>query len=143
MKVHYKVFISLLILVFASACGGSGEINTQDAWARPAFLGDNSATYLIITNGSELDDSLIGASTDVAGAAEIHLSKMDADGNMTMEPQNLIVFPAGTNVEFSPGGMHIMLVNLTRDLNVGDIFPLTLEFQRAGDITVEIEVRAP
>jgi copper(I)-binding protein len=143
MRITAKRSLIILILILTSACGGTDGMTVEDAWSRPAFLGDNSAIYLKIVNGSELDDNLIGASTDVAGAAEIHLSRMDEAGNMTMELQNLIVLPAGSSLDFTPGGLHIMLVNLMKDLSVGDSFPVTLEFQRAGDMTVQVEVRGP
>jgi copper(I)-binding protein len=68
---------------------------------------------------------------------------MDAAGTMTMEPQYQVVIPAKDAVELAPGGLHIMLVNLGKDLSVGDIFPVILEFQRAGDITIEVEVKQP
>ena len=58
-----------------------------------------------------------------------------------MQRQDLVVIPAKDSVELAPGGLHIMLVNLGKDLSVGDTFPVTLEFQRAGDITIEVEVK--
>lgn len=143
MRIPINCILSLLILVSASACAGVGEITVEDAWSRPAFFGDNGVIYLRINNTGDMDDNLIGASTDIAGAAEIHLSKMDENGVISMEPQNLIVLPAGSHLDFSPGGLHIMLINLTKDISIGDSFPLTLEFQRAGDITVQVEVRQP
>lgn len=133
----------LLALMLTSACAGTAEISIEDPWARPGFQGDNSAVYLVITNSTDQGDGLIGASNDVAKMTEIHLSKMDAEGTMTMERQDLIGIPAGETVTLEPGGLHVMLMNLVSDLNVGDKFELTLEFQRAGDITVEVEVRQP
>ncbi len=141
MKVITKTLILLLILLITSACGISDGIVVLDAWARPGFRGDNSAVYLRINNPTDQGDGLIGANSDVAGGAEIHLSSMDAAGTMTMERQDLVVIPAKDSVELAPGGLHIMLVNLGKDLSVGDTFPVTLEFQRAGDITIEVEVK--
>jgi copper(I)-binding protein len=143
MKVFVSVFASILISLTIGACGKVEAIDVQDAWARPGFRGDNSAIYLTITNSSNREEGLLGAVSDVAAAAEIHLSKMDAQGIMTMERQDLVIIPKDDSVEFSPGGLHIMLVNLVKDLSVGDSFPITLEFRRAGDITVEVEVRQP
>lgn len=143
MKFGMRALILYFIVVVASACGSTGQVTVEDAWARPGFLGDNSAVYLKILNRSQLDENLIWASSDVAGEVEIHLSQMDEAGTMSMERQNLIVVPAGSTVEFSPGGLHIMLVGLMKDLSAGDSFPLTLEFQRAGDIPVQVKVRAP
>ena len=143
MKTSTLVLILLGIALITSACGGSGKVTLQDAWARPGFRGDNSAVYLRINNPTETGDGLIGASTDIAGGTEIHLSRMDDAGTMTMERQDLVFIPANGFAELSPGGLHVMLVNLGRDLTVGDTFPLTLEFQRAGDITVEVDVKQP
>ena len=143
MRTITPVLTLLVIAIITSACGGSDKVTIQDAWARPGFKGDNSAVYLTIINPTDLRDGLIGASSDVAAVTEIHLSRMDDAGTMTMERQDLIIIPAKGSVELSPGGLHVMLANLMKDLSVGDTFPLTLEFQRAGDITVEVEVKQP
>ncbi len=141
MKAVSATFILLLIILITSACGNSDGIAILDAWARPGFRGDNSAVYLTINNQTNQGDGLIGANSDVAGGAEIHLSSMDAAGTMTMKRQDLVVIPAKDSIELAPGGLHIMLVILGKDLSVGDTFPVTLEFQRAGDITIEVEVK--
>jgi copper(I)-binding protein len=127
MRTISPILILLVIAIITSACGGSEKVTLQDAWARPGFRGDSSA--------------VIGASSDVAGVTEIHLSRMDDAGTMTMERQDLVFIPANGYAELSPGGLHVMLANLMKDLSVGDTFPLTLEFQRAGDLTVEVEVK--
>ncbi len=141
MKAVTATFILLLIILITSACGNSDGIVVLDAWARPGFRGDNSAVYLTINNQTNQGEGLIGANSDVAGGTEIHLSSMDAAGTMTMERQDLVVIPAKDSIELAPGGLHIMLVILGKDLSVGDTFPVTLEFQRAGDITIEVEVK--
>jgi copper(I)-binding protein len=143
MKIIAANLILLTILLITSACGNPDGIAVQDAWARPGFRGDNSAVYLSIINFNKQGYGLIGAYSDVAGGAEIHLSKMDAEGTMTMERQDRVAIPGNDTVELAPGGLHIMLVNLVKDLSVGDAFSITLEFQRAGDITFEVEVKQP
>ncbi len=143
MKSYTALFTLLVVLLLTSACAGSPEITIDDPWARPGFQGDNSAVYLVINNATDQGDGLIGASSDVANVTEIHLSKMDAEGTMTMERQDLIGIPASETVALEPGGLHVMLMNLVNDLNVGDKFNLTLAFQRAGDIVVEVEVKQP
>ncbi len=143
MKTFSLSFLFFCLLISVSACAGNNNINVKDAWARPGFVGDNSAVYFILTNPNDSPDNLIDANTDTADMVEIHLSKMDSAGVMTMERQDLIVIPANEELEFSPGGLHVMLISLLRDLAPGDSFPLTLNFQNAGDITVEVEVRQP
>ena len=143
MRIITPVLILLVIAISTSACGGRDEVVLQDAWARPGFKGDNSAVYLTIMNPTDLRDGLIGATSDVAAVTEIHLSRMDDTGTMTMERQDLIIIPPDGSAELSPGGLHVMLANLMKDLSVDDTFPITLEFQRAGDITIEVEVKQP
>jgi copper(I)-binding protein len=82
--------------------------------------------------------TLIGAS-EVA-AAEIHESYQES-GMMMMRPVKKLDVPAGKKVELKPGGYHIMLLNLKRDLKAGTVVKLTLQFQNAGKIPVNAEIR--
>jgi len=143
MRAVLSILAAAMILLSASGCAAPTELSIEDAWARPAFKGDNSAAYMVIKNMTEQGDGLIGASSDAANITEIHLSKMDAEGIMSMEKQDLIGVPAGETVKLEQGGLHVMLMNLVRDLNVGDKFELTLEFQRSGDVSIEVEVKQP
>lgn len=141
MKTLFPLLILLVILLFTTACAAPPVLAVEDAWARPGFKGDNSAVYLKINNRSDQGDGLIGAACDVALGAEVHLSKMDAQGTMTMERQDLVGIPAHQVVALEPGSLHIMLIDLVKDLQVGDTFELTLQFQRIGDLEVQVEVK--
>ena len=142
--------ILLLILagmLLLSACGSAdmghedGEgVEAHDFWARAALKDGTGAAYMLIHNHSTEDDALIGASSDVAAAVEIHLSKMGADGTMQMIPQESIMLPAEGEVELKPGSYHIMLIGLVKDLNVGDEISITLHFEKHEDITLTIPV---
>ena len=144
MKSKIVIFVLLLATLLVSACGAaSGELTIQDAWARPANTGENGAAYFIIENGTASDDSLMGVSSDIATAAEVHMSMGDANGVMSMQMQEAVTIPAGEPVEFKPGGLHVMLVNLTRDLKPGDTITLTLNFKETGYVVVEVLVREP
>ena len=138
-----KLFsILLLTTLFVSACGSSsGELTVQDAWARPASKGENGAIYFVIENGTDSHNALIGASTDIASAAEVHMSMQNDQGVMTMSMQDSVQIMPGENITFKPGGLHVMLVDLKQDLKVGDTFTLTLSFEKSGDITLEIQVK--
>ena len=143
MKTLVRILILLVILIIISACSNTGILSVEDEWARPGFQGDNSAIYLTIRNPTDQADILIDAQSEVAKTTEIHLSKMDSSGIMTMEHQDQVLIPANDSVEFAPGGLHVMLVNLVQDLSVGDSFSISLLFQEAGELTVEVEVRQP
>ena len=130
------LFAALLI----SACGKTGEFKVMDAWARPAASGDNGAVYFIISNATDTDDRLLSVSTDVASAAEVHVSMMDSNGVMSMQMQEAFAIPAQQEVIFKPGGLHVMLIGLSQDLNIGDTISLTLNFEAAGSITVQAPI---
>jgi len=120
------------------------------------------AAYVTIT--SPIDDALIGVSVDasVAMTAELHemvMAGMDTgttmmggsattmmggsattEGAMTMQPVDRIELPAGQAVELKPGSYHIMLMELAKPLVVGDTIQITLTFEKAGDITIDVPV---
>jgi copper(I)-binding protein len=133
------VFIGVLLL---SGCQQTG-FTVKDAWARPAAQGENSAVYFVIDNTKAQADTLLSASTDVATAAELHESVLKSDGTTEMQMQDSVPIPADSIVEFSPGGFHVMLINLPKALNVGDTFTLTLNFQNAGEKQLTVPVKAP
>ena len=140
-KTSLLIFLSLILL---SACQSSrittGALDVNNAWARPAASGDNGAVYFVIENGTSQDDVFLSGQTDIASAVELHLSQVEGD-YMSMHHQEQIVLPAGESVEFSPGGLHVMLVGLTRNLSAGDIFDITLVFKQAGEKTVTVTVK--
>lgn len=137
------VFLLVVILLLSGCRGESGGITISDAWARPGFAGGNSAVYFVIENSGDQDDSLLSAEATVAEFVELHESKMDSSGMMKMQKQDRVNAPQKDQVAFQPGGLHVMLVNLTKDLNVGDRFNLTLTFEKAGQVPVDVEVRQP
>jgi periplasmic copper chaperone A len=140
-KILMFVWIGMFLL---SACGATGEegtgIEAHDPWARAASKGDNSAAYLLLHNHSANEDAVIGVSSDVATAVEIHLSQMKNDGTMEMTKQESVVLPADGEVEFKPGSYHIMLIGLKQDLKKGDKITLTLHFKNHEDITLTVPV---
>jgi len=73
-------------------------------------------------------------------------SSMDtnlAGGVMMMVQQENVPVGAQSQIEFSPGGLHVMLIGLNQDLNPGDTFQVTLNFENAGQITMDVPVREP
>jgi len=142
LKSNKSFFVTLFTAILLAACGkASGEMTIHDVWARPALAGNNGAVYFVIENGTNSDDALLSATTDIASATEVHMSMADGNGVMSMQMQEAVSVPARDQVEFKPGGLHIMLVELTKDLNAGDTFTLTLNFEKAGEIALQVEVK--
>lgn len=144
---------------------GSSTLKIENVWARSATAGDNSAVYLKITSG-DTDDALVGVSVakEVAETAEVHETVADDgddtmsgddhmtddttgdsgdhdSGMMTMREVDSVAIPAGGTVKLEPGGYHIMLLKLTKDLAVGDTIEVTLDFESAATATVTAEVQ--
>lgn len=91
---------------------------------------------------SEPLDKLVGAETPVAERVEIHMTVIE-DDVMRMRPVDFLPLPPLGQLTLKPGGAHLMLMDMTQPLNVGETFPLTLHFERAGSVQLDVHVRAP
>lgn len=137
MRTTSRVVLGALAVMVA-ACSGAvagGQITVSDARV-PVPAGANGAAYLTLTNDGEVTDQLTGAATDVAETVEIHETSLE-DGSMSMRPVGGVEIPAGGTVVLEPGGLHLMLVDVTTALEEGDPVTLTLTFAHAGERTVE------
>ncbi|HXF45826.1 MAG TPA: copper chaperone PCu(A)C [Burkholderiaceae bacterium] len=118
----------------------SGDLTIEDAWARASAGGQTSgAAYLKIKNAGAAD-KLLSASAPVANAVELHTHLMDGT-TMRMRKVEAIDVTGGGTTELKPGGLHVMLIGLKAPLKAGEKFPLTLKFERGGEVKVEVEVR--
>lgn len=116
------------------------DLHIIHPWARALPpVAPTGAAYLTIENRGTVADTLTEVSTPVAGHAEIH-EHIHQDGLMKMQQIDGLPLPAGDSVNFKPGGYHIMLFNLKQPLVAGERFPLTLHFQQAGQLDVEVAV---
>ena len=113
-------------------------MEVRDAWMRPAAQGGNGAVYLVIHSAS--GDEITGVTSEIAEAVEMHESTMSGDV-MEMHPLHSVPLEAGQDVTFEPGGFHIMLIGLKRDLNAGDETQITLHFQNAPDLSFPVPVQ--
>ena len=137
-KILFLILLFLTLLV--SACSASGKLTILDPWARPAGAGENGAVYFTISNMTDTDDTLLSVITDLSSAAEIHMSMMDNNDVMSMQMQESLPVPAQQEIIFQPGGLHVMLVGLNKDLRIGDTVSLTLNFEKAESITIQVPV---
>ena len=140
-KARFLVVFSALAAILVACGPADGQLRVSDIWARPGLAGGNSAVYFVIHNETAGTDTLLSASSDVAGAVELHMTSMQ-NGNMQMMHQQEVPVPTG-KTEFKPGGLHVMLIGLNQDLNPGDMFSLTLDFVTAGVIPLEVTVSEP
>jgi copper(I)-binding protein len=139
----------LLAAVCALAFGAAqahdytaGALKIGHPWARSTVPGQaNGGAYLKLQNGGSGADKLLSASTPAAERVELHSMSMDGDV-MRMREVGAIEVPPAQTVELKPGALHLMLVGLKAPLQAGTRVPLTLRFQQAGEVKVELAVQA-
>lgn len=118
------------------------DIQLHDAYARASGMNAKSgAIFLAIDNTGTTPDRLVAAKTDVAMKAELHTHIQDANGVMMMrEIEGGIALPANGTATLARGGDHVMLMGITTPLKQGDHITLTLTFEKAGDLVIDVPV---
>jgi len=129
--------------IFLAACTPRLDIQVSDAWARPGLKGENSAIYLRIKNNTRTEDRFLNAEGSFASQVELHESSMGSDQVMSMHKQDFIPVAGQSQVELKPGGLHVMLINLTQDLKPGETVVLKMHFENAGEILLDVPVKQP
>src|SRR5437899_8321581 len=147
MKSVPQLFAFAALLAFLGVPAHAQEVKAGDlvitqAWSRATPNGAKIAGgYLTIENKGAAADRLVGGSGEIVGKVEIHEMAMN-DGVMTMRPldKGLVIEP-GKTVKLAPGGYHLMLLDLKSPLKQGDKLPVTLEFERAGKVSLSLDVQ--
>ncbi|WP_238161555.1 copper chaperone PCu(A)C [Kribbella antibiotica] len=147
--------IAVALPVLLSSCGTAEapkpvaaaqtpRVLIEDAWVR-ATVGTKDTTmtaaFMALTNPGNADIKLISATSPVAGMVQLHEMAMK-DGKMVMqEKAGGVSVPAASHAHLSPGGDHIMLMDLKKPLKPGDEVPLTLKFSdnTTHDLTVPVK----
>ncbi len=120
---------------------GSGAIQVCRPWAWASLKGARTgAAYVTIINRASASDRLVSVKSPTARRVEIHLHSM-AGNVMQHRIMELIDVPSGQTVTLVPGGLHVMLFDLTAPLKMGAKFPLILKFEQAGSVAVDVVVQ--
>ncbi len=162
----------LAVALLVAACGGGSStgITITGAWARTSpMVAGAGAAYMVIENTGSAPDALLGGTSDIAKAVEVHetvempapsqapmestgmgggmASPAASGGAMTggtvmgMQKMDRLEIPAGGKVELKPGSYHVMLIDLSQELKAGETIEVTLKFEKAGDVKVSLPVR--
>lgn len=133
--------LAILAAAFAFPALAHDGVHIDGAYARVMPGAKTGAVFMAIENHATADDRLMAITTESAERAELHTHKAGADGMMQMlKVEGGITIPAGTTHDLARGGDHIMLMGLTSDLKDGDTIAMTLTFEHAGEMTVEVPV---
>lgn len=118
------------------------DIEVVDAYARAASpTAKAGAAFMVIRNTGSEDDRLIAAASDIAARVELHTHKDMGEGVMKMmHVEEGFAVPAGDMHALARGGDHVMFMGLTRPMAQGDTVTVTLTFEKAGEVVVDIPV---
>ncbi len=163
----FNIILTAMILGALMACGGQGkekeaaqgstEVTSQETQKTAAEnvynagnlvisnvrtvaskAGQMSVVYLNVENKGSEPDTLYAAVADTSIVAEtqLHTYVLEGGKGKMVHVENIPV-PAGGTLELKPGGYHIMLMGLKKDVNVGDTVEVVLKFRKAGDVVVK------
>ena len=143
-----KFLLVLLGCLALGACSGAlfaqskGELEIEKPWARATPPGAAvGGGYLVIRNKGVSGDRLVGVTSPVSARVEVHEMAMEKD-LMRMRQVKGVDVPAKGSVELKPGGFHLMFIDLKAPFKQGDKVPVTLRFERAGEVKTELPVEA-
>ncbi len=123
--------LAVLLMIF----NPGDDIVIKDQWIRPSAEKMGTALYFTLENNGSEADTLYAVETDIAKMVQIHETYTDGDMMGMREIGKIIVEP-GSQVKLEPGGMHIMVMRLKKDINKGDEIEFILHFRKAGEITI-------
>lgn len=147
MNVTFKKTLFAAVLGVAAAAAlahgyAAGDLKIDHPWARMTVPGQVAGgAYLSVQNNGSSADRLLGASTPAAAQVQMHTMTMD--GNvMKMREVDRIDIPPGQTVTLEPGRLHLMLIGLKAPLKADSRVPMSLKFEKAGTVQVELTVEA-
>jgi len=120
-----------------------GDLKLTAPWIRASVPGQvNGAGYIQIDNKAAQADRLISATTNGVSRVELHTIITD-NGVAKMREVPGIDVPANGAVKLMPGGFHIMFLGLTAPFKADTTVPVTLKFEKAGEVKVDFEIKPP
>jgi len=136
-----KHWLTLVAILTLTACHKAEPIQISQAWVRAPAPGQVvAAAYMQIESNQAM--VLSEVSSEVAQICEIHSMKLD-QGIMRMRMLPQLPIPAQQSIVLAPGKTHIMLIDLNRELAVGQQVPLTLQFTRPDGSMIERKLNLP
>jgi len=115
----------------------AGDITVSDHWTRAmppsAAVGGG---FMVIANAGSEPDRLVGLSSPRANSGEVHEMKMDGGVMKMRELADGLEIPAGGSVTLEPGGYHVMFMGVDDGFKEGEMIPVTLVFEKAGELEI-------
>jgi copper(I)-binding protein len=128
--------LAVLLMIFNTG----DDIVIKDQWIRPGAEKMATALYFTLENNGSEADTLYAVETDIAKMVQIHETYTDGD-MMGMREVGKIIIEPESSVKLEPGGKHIMVMRLKRDIKIGDEINFTLYFRNADKISITAEAK--
>ena len=131
---------AFFILSFFLSVAAHAQVQIEKPWTRATAPGAKvGGGYMLIRNQGAAADKLVAASSPAAGKVELHVH-INEGGVMKMREVPGYDVPAKGAFELKPGGAHLMFMNLKAPFKEGDRIPVTLKFEKAGEVKAEFQV---
>ncbi len=136
-----RIAIATAAALVLGIASNAQALEIKDAWARAsAGMARAGGAFMVIDNTGGEADRVLSASAPVSPITELHTHIKDGEV-MRMRQVPEIEVPADGTVMLQPGGLHVMFMQLPEPLKEGDTFPVTLTFEKAGDVVVDVTVQ--
>lgn len=133
--------VAMISLVISAGMAFSQDIQIEHQYARAASpIAKTGAVFMHIMNMGEEDDQMVSAITTVAKKVELHTHIIEDGVAKMREVEGGFAIPAGGATMLERGGLHVMLMGLTQRFVQGEVISLTLVFEKAGEITIEVPI---
>lgn len=140
-----SVLLALSLLLPAQSFADG--LSIKDAYLRASGpMARAAAAFMVIHNETDQTMTLIAAETETARKTELHTHIIEDDvARMRPIEGGITIQPGGMHA-LERGGDHVMLMGLKGKLEQGDMVPITLLFEDADPIIIDVPVdneRAP
>lgn len=139
-----RILSRALVASLALACGAlyAHTIAIKDAWVRTSVQGQKATGAFMKITARE-NERLVAVSSPVAGVAEVHQMMMEGDVMKMRAVEGGLPLPAGKTVVLTPGGYHVMLMDLKAPLTKDSTVPMTLVFKDDKGVQSRVELKVP
>lgn len=135
-----KFTLSGALFALSLAAPAMAEIEIHDPYARSSNPMAGAA-FMVIQNTGDTDDRLIGVRSEVAARTELHTHEESDEGVMRMiHVEDGFNLPAGDEISMQRGSEHVMFMGLTAPFEQDDMISITLIFEGAGEMIVDVPV---
>jgi len=137
-----RTFALAAAAAFTLGSAAAADIAIESPYARASGMGAIAgAAFMTIVNTGDEDDRLIAASSDVSERVELHTHLIDQNGVARMvEVEDGFAIPAGGSHALERGGDHVMFMGLKEPFVPGETIQVTLTFEKAGEMTLDVPV---